>query len=51
MFVIQSYYNILSITMGSFFVRGISEVAECVTSVRRLQVGMGNPGKVEGRRK
>ncbi|KAJ1523375.1 hypothetical protein ONE63_001242 [Megalurothrips usitatus] len=40
-FVVQSYYNTLSMTMGSVFVRGISEVAECVVSIRRLQTFLG----------
>ncbi|XP_071455801.1 probable multidrug resistance-associated protein lethal(2)03659 [Hetaerina americana] len=36
-FVISSYYNILSHTMSSFFVRGIAEIAEARVSVGRLQ--------------
>ncbi|CAG9814465.1 unnamed protein product [Phaedon cochleariae] len=36
-FVFMSYFNILSQTMSSMFVRGISEVAELFVAVKRLQ--------------
>ncbi|KAI4466022.1 atp-binding cassette sub-family c [Holotrichia oblita] len=36
-FVFMSYYNIISQTMSSMFVRGIAEVAELFVSIRRIQ--------------
>lgn len=36
-FVYMSYFNMMSITMTSFFVRGIAELAECKVAVNRLQ--------------
>ncbi|XP_045472553.1 ATP-binding cassette subfamily C member 4-like isoform X2 [Harmonia axyridis] len=36
-FVLMSYYNILAQTMSTMFVRGISEVAELLVAVKRLQ--------------
>ncbi|XP_032678119.1 multidrug resistance-associated protein 4-like [Odontomachus brunneus] len=36
-FVISTYFNILSFTMTSMFVRGVAELAECLVGVRRLQ--------------
>ncbi|XP_046392253.1 probable multidrug resistance-associated protein lethal(2)03659 [Ischnura elegans] len=36
-FVISSYFNLLSHTMSGFFVRGIAEFAEARVSIRRLQ--------------
>lgn len=33
----MSYFNILSQTMSSMFVRGISEIAELVVAIRRIQ--------------
>ncbi|XP_014299326.1 ATP-binding cassette sub-family C member 4 isoform X1 [Microplitis demolitor] len=36
-FVFSSLFNILSHTMSAMFVRGVSEIAECVVAVRRLQ--------------
>jgi ATP-binding cassette subfamily C (CFTR/MRP) protein 4 len=41
-FVFMSYYNILSQTMSSIFVRGISEIAEALVSIKRLQGFMNN---------
>ncbi|XP_022904684.2 ATP-binding cassette sub-family C member 4-like isoform X1 [Onthophagus taurus] len=36
-FVVMSYYNIMSQTMSAMFVRGISEMAELFVSIKRLQ--------------
>ncbi|XP_017768861.1 PREDICTED: multidrug resistance-associated protein 4-like [Nicrophorus vespilloides] len=36
-FVFMSYFNILSQTMTSMFVRGISEIAELFVSIKRIQ--------------
>lgn len=36
-FVFMCYFNILSQTMSSMFVRGISEIAELLVSIKRLQ--------------
>ncbi|XP_068086381.1 ATP-binding cassette subfamily C member 4-like [Anabrus simplex] len=36
-FVVQSYFNILSQTMSMMFVRGVAEIAEALVSVKRLQ--------------
>ncbi|KRT80296.1 ABC transporter ATP-binding protein, partial [Oryctes borbonicus] len=36
-FVFMSYYNIISQTMSSMFVRGIAEVSELFVSIRRIQ--------------
>lgn len=36
-FVFMSYFNILSHTMSAMFVRGISEIAEALVAVKRLQ--------------
>lgn len=36
-FVFMSYYNIISQTMSTMFVRGIAEVAELLVSIRRIQ--------------
>ncbi|XP_043465526.1 ATP-binding cassette sub-family C member 4-like [Leptopilina heterotoma] len=36
-FVFASYYSVLSNTMSTMFVRGITEIAECLVTVRRLQ--------------
>lgn len=36
-FVFMSYFNILSQTMSSMFVRGISEMAELFVAIKRLQ--------------
>lgn len=41
-FVFMSYYNILAQTMSSMFVRGISEVAEVLVAIKRLQSFMTN---------
>lgn len=41
-FVFMSYFNILSQTMSSMFVRGISEVAELLVAIKRLQNFMMN---------
>ncbi|XP_044267576.1 ATP-binding cassette sub-family C member 4-like [Tribolium madens] len=41
-FVFMSYYNILAQTMSSMFVRGISEVAEALVAIKRLQSFMTN---------
>ncbi|KAG5875254.1 hypothetical protein JTB14_011933 [Gonioctena quinquepunctata] len=41
-FVFMSYFNILSQTMSSMFVRGISEIAELFVSIKRLQEFMTN---------
>lgn len=38
----MSYFNILSQTMSTMFVRGISEIAELLVSVRRLQEFLDN---------
>ncbi|RZB39027.1 multidrug resistance-associated protein [Asbolus verrucosus] len=46
-FVFMSYYNILAHTMSSMFVRGISEVAEALVAIRRLQEFMTNEEFVE----
>lgn len=36
-FVVNSYYNVISQTMTQMFVRGIAEIAEAIVAVRRLQ--------------
>ncbi|KAK9869558.1 hypothetical protein WA026_003311 [Henosepilachna vigintioctopunctata] len=36
-FVLMSYYNILAQTMSTMFVRGISEMAEVLVAVKRLE--------------
>lgn len=36
-FVLSSYFNILSQTMSGMFVRGVAEISECLVAVRRLQ--------------
>ncbi|XP_051158203.1 ATP-binding cassette sub-family C member 4-like [Leptopilina boulardi] len=36
-FVISSYFAILSHTMSGMFVRGFAEIAECLVAIRRLQ--------------
>ncbi|KAG5878881.1 hypothetical protein JTB14_005772 [Gonioctena quinquepunctata] len=36
-FVFQSYFNILSMTMGMMFVRGVSEVAEFFVGIKRIE--------------
>lgn len=41
-FVFMSYFNTLSQTMSSMFVRGISEVAELFVAIKRLQEFMMN---------
>ncbi|KAL3283454.1 hypothetical protein HHI36_006598 [Cryptolaemus montrouzieri] len=41
-FVLMSYYNVLSQTMSTVFVRGISEVAELFVAVKRLEQFMVN---------
>lgn len=41
-FVFMSYFNTLSQTMSSMFVRGISEIAELFVAIRRLQDFMMN---------
>ncbi|KAF5275659.1 hypothetical protein FQA39_LY06771 [Lamprigera yunnana] len=41
-FVLMTYFNILSQIMSSMFVRGISEVAEAIVAVNRLQEFMVN---------
>ncbi|XP_067011704.2 probable multidrug resistance-associated protein lethal(2)03659 [Anabrus simplex] len=39
-FIVLAYFNLISQTMGQMFVRGISEVAESLVSVRRLETFM-----------
>ncbi|KAJ8979911.1 hypothetical protein NQ317_005347 [Molorchus minor] len=41
-FVLMSYFNILSQTMSTMFVRGISEIAELFVAIRRLREFMLN---------
>ncbi|KAF5275656.1 hypothetical protein FQA39_LY06768 [Lamprigera yunnana] len=41
-FVFMTYFNILSQVMSSMFVRGISEIAEALVAVKRLQEFMVN---------
>lgn len=36
-FVFMSYYNVIAQTMSTMFVRGISEVAELLVAIKRLQ--------------
>lgn len=36
-FVISAYFNILSVSMSSMFVRGFAEIAECLVAIKRLQ--------------
>ncbi|CAG9814463.1 unnamed protein product [Phaedon cochleariae] len=36
-FVFMSYFNLLSMSMGAMFVRGISEIAELFVAIKRLQ--------------
>ena len=46
----MSYFNILSQTMSSMFVRGIAEVAELLVSIRRIQDFMLNEEFVDSSR-
>ncbi|KAK4880096.1 hypothetical protein RN001_008242 [Aquatica leii] len=46
-FVFMTYFNILSQIMSSMFVRGISEVAEAIVAVKRLQEFLVNDEFVE----
>ncbi|VEN35015.1 unnamed protein product [Callosobruchus maculatus] len=46
-FVFMSYFNILSQTMSTMWVRGISEVAELLVAIRRLQEFMMSEEYVE----
>nr|XP_023023160.1 probable multidrug resistance-associated protein lethal(2)03659 [Leptinotarsa decemlineata] len=46
-FVFMSYFNIMSQTMSSMFVRGISEIAELFVSIKRLQ-GFMNSEEFQG---
>ncbi|CAH1104964.1 unnamed protein product [Psylliodes chrysocephalus] len=36
-YVFSSYFNLLSMTMGAMFVRGISEIAELSVAIKRIQ--------------
>lgn len=45
----MSYFNILSQTMSAMFVRGISEIAELLVTIKRLQKFMLNEEFVEVR--
>ncbi|XP_055319307.1 ATP-binding cassette subfamily C member 4-like [Sitodiplosis mosellana] len=36
-FVISSYFSIISMTMGQIFVRGVAEIAEALVALKRLQ--------------
>ncbi|CAH1180472.1 unnamed protein product [Phaedon cochleariae] len=41
-FVLMSYFNMLSMTLTALFVRGVTEVAELFISLRRLQMFLAN---------
>ncbi|XP_072393688.1 ATP-binding cassette sub-family C member 4-like [Diabrotica undecimpunctata] len=36
-FVVMSYFNVLSMAMSTMFTRGVSEIAECLVAVRRIR--------------